>query len=191
MKLVLAIAAAALLPLAALGTEVGGIRLDDRVRIAPDTPPLVLNGAGVRTRFLFKVYVAGLYLPEKKRGAADVLALNGPKRVILAMLRDLTAQQFTDALNEGFAANNSPADREQYKPQLAALTAVMAALGETKKGDVITLDFVPGSGTRVVVNSAQRGEPIASDGFYRALLKVWLGDAPVDADLKKGLLGQD
>jgi hypothetical protein len=179
-----------MLPLAALAAEVGGAKLDDRVRIAPDTPQLVLNGAGVRTRFLFKVYVAGLYLQEKAHGAAEALALNGPKRVILTMLRDLSAQQFIDALNEGFAANNPPADREQYKPQLAALTAIMASLEETKKGDVIALDFVPGSGTRVVVNSAQRGEPIAGDGFYRALLKVWLGDAPVDADLKKGLLGE-
>ncbi len=190
MRAGLAMLVAAVLPLAAAAAEVEGVKLDDRVRIAPDTPELVLNGAGVRTRLFFKVYVGGLYLAQKQGGAAEALALGGPKRILLAMLRDLTAQQLSDALNEGFAANNPPADQARYKAELAELTGVMAALGQAKKGDVITLDFVPGSGTRVVVNGTQRGKPIPEEGFYRAILKVWLGERPADADLKKGLLGQ-
>jgi hypothetical protein len=170
----------------ALAAEVAGVKLDDKVRIAPNAPELVLNGAGIRTRFFVKVYVGALYLPEKKTAAADVLALGGPKRVSLAMLRDLTAQQLADALNEGFAANNPPA----YKAQLAELLAVMNSLGSAKSGEVIALDFVPDSGTRVLVNGAAKGKPIPDEGFYRAILRVWLGDKPVDADLKRGLLGQ-
>ncbi|MET0679772.1 MAG: chalcone isomerase family protein [Burkholderiales bacterium] len=186
--------AAALIGLAvasvALAAEVAGMKLDDKVRIAPNTPELVLNGAGIRTRFFVKVYVGGLYLPEKKTSAPDVLALGGAKRIQLAMLRDLTAQQLADALNEGFAANNPPADQERYKGQLAELLAVMNALGQAKQGEVIALDFVPDSGTRVLVNGVAKGKPIPDEGFYRAILKVWLGDKPADADLKRGLLGQ-
>ena len=66
----------------------------------------------------------------------------------------------------------------------------MTALGQAKSGEVIALDFVPDSGTRVLVNGAAKGKPIPDEGFYRAILKVWLGDKPVDADLKRGLLGQ-
>jgi hypothetical protein len=175
---------------AALAAEVAGVKLDDRVQIAPNAPELVLNGAGIRTRFFVKVYVGALYLPEKKTTAADVLALGGAKRMSLSMLRDLTAQQLTDALNEGFAANNPPADQERYKGQLAELLAVMTALGQAKAGEVVALDFVPGSGTRVLVNGATKDKPIPDEGFYRALLKIWLGDKPADADLKRGLLGQ-
>lgn len=76
------------------------------------------------------------------------------------------------------------------KGPLDELSAIMSALGEAKKGSVIALDFVPGSGTRVLVNGATQGKPIAGDEFYRALLRIWLGDRPVDGDLKKGLLGQ-
>ena len=175
---------------AAPAAEVAGVKLDDKVRIAPNAPELVLNGAGIRTRFFVKVYVGALYLPEKKTAAADVLALGGAKRVSLAMLRDLTAQQLADALNEGFAANNPPADQERYKSQLAELLGVMNSLGSAKSGEVIALDFVPDAGTRVLVNGAAKGKPIPDEGFYRAILKVWLGDKPVDADLKRGLLGQ-
>jgi len=106
------------------------------------------------------------------------------------MLRDVGAQQFNEALVDGFRANNSAADVEKQKGSLDELSAIMNALGEAKKGNVIALDFVPGTGTRVQVDGAPKGKPIAGDDFYRGLLRIWLGDKPVDADLKKGMLGQ-
>ena len=181
---------AALLPLAAVAADVGGIKLDDKTRLDAGGPELVLNGAGIRTRFVVKVYVAGLYLAEKKAAASDAIAVGGPKRVSITMLRDVGAQQFNEALVDGFRANNSAADVEKLKGPLDELSAIMNALGEAKKGSVIALDFVPGTGTRVQVDGAPKGKPIAGDDFYRGLLRIWLGDKPVDADLKKGLLGQ-
>jgi len=181
---------AALLPLAAVAADVGGIKLDDKTRLDAGGPELVLNGAGIRTRFVVKVYVAGLYLAERKAAAADAIAVGGPKRVSITMLRDVGAQQFNEALVDGFRANNSAADVEKLKGPLDELSVIMNALGEAKKGSVIALDFVPGTGTRVQVDGAPKGKPIAGDDFYRGLLRIWLGDKPVDADLKKGLLGQ-
>ena len=181
---------AALLPLAAVAAEVGGVKLDEKTRIDAGGPELVLNGAGIRTRFVVKVYVAGLYLAEKKAAAADAIAVGGPKRVSITMLRDVGAQQFNEALVDGFRANNSAADVEKLKGPLDELSAIMNALGEAKKGNVIALDFAPGTGTRVLVDGAPKGKPIAGDDFYRGLLRIWLGEKPVDADLKKGMLGQ-
>jgi hypothetical protein len=170
--------------------EVSGVKLEDKLRLGAAGPELVLNGAGLRTRFFVKVYAAGLYLVERKAATADVLALGGPKRVAMHMVRDLSAQQLVDALNEGVAKNNPPAEVEKLKPQLAELTGIMTALGEAKKGDVVTLDFLPDAGTRVTVNGQEKGKPIPGGELYRALLRVWLGDDPVQDDLKKALLGQ-
>ena len=181
---------AAALPLAVLAAEVAGVKLDDRTKLDAGGPELVLNGAGVRTRFVVKVYVAGLYLTEKKGAAADAIALGGPKRVAINMLRDVGAQQFNEALVDGFRANNSAADVEKLKGALDELSGIMTGLGEAKKGNVIALDFVPGAGTRVLLNGAPKGKPIASEEFYRALLRIWLGDKPVDGDLTKAMLGQ-
>jgi hypothetical protein len=181
---------AALLPLAGLAAEVGGVKLDDKTRVDAGGPELLLNGAGIRTRFVVKVYVAGLYLTEKKPAAADAIALGGPKRVSITMLRDVGAKQFNEALVEGFRANNTAADVEKLKAPLDELSAIMSALGEAKKGGVITLDFVPGTGTRVLVDGTAKGKPIAGDEFYKGLLRIWLGDKPVDGDLKKAMLGQ-
>jgi hypothetical protein len=181
------------LAVAALGVqaaEVGGVKLEDRLRLAPGGPELVLNGAGIRTRVFFKVYVGGLYLTEKKGTASDAIGLAGPKRVSMTMLRDLTAQQLSEGLADGIRNNSSAAEQEALKARVDELVGIMNALGEAKKGDTILLDFLPESGTRMVVNGQPRGKPIAGDDFYRALLRIWLGDKPVDGDLKQGMLGQ-
>src|SRR3989304_9168781 len=99
----------------ASAAEVGGVKLEDKLRLTPTGPELVLNGAGIRTRVFFKVYVGALYLPEKKVEASDVLALTGPKRVAMAMLRDLTAQQLSAALAEGISNNSSAAEQAALK----------------------------------------------------------------------------
>ncbi len=92
--------------------ELAGVKLDDRIRLSPAGPELVLNGMGIRTRFVFKVYVGGLYLPEKKTTAPDILSLPGAKRVSITLLHDITAQQLTESLVEGVRNNGSPAEQE-------------------------------------------------------------------------------
>jgi hypothetical protein len=176
-----------LVPLLCQGADVAGVSLDDGARIGSQS--LVLNGAGLRVKVFFKVYAAGLYLSEKAGSTAAVLALAGPKRVSMTMMRDLTAQDLIDALGEGLRNNNPAAEFEKLKPRVERLNAIMSAIGAAKSGNVITLDYLPESGTQVSLNGEQKGETIAGDDFYRALLRIWLGDNPVDSSLKKALLG--
>ncbi|HTF16238.1 MAG TPA: chalcone isomerase family protein [Burkholderiales bacterium] len=172
----------------ALAAEVAGVKVDERVQLG--SSELRLNGAGVRTRIIFKVYVGALYLPERKSEAAEVLAQRGAKRVSMTLLRDLGAKQLTDALEEGVRANHSDVEIAALKERLDALVAVMNEIGSAKEKTVITLDFLPESGTRVTVDGAARGKPIPGEDFFIALLRIWLGDSPVDANLKKAMLGQ-
>jgi len=168
--------------------EVAGVKVEDRIKL--ESEELVLNGAGLRTKAFFKVYVAGLYLAAKKTSADDVLALPGAKRVSMRLMRDLSAKQLTDALDEGFRDNTPVAEQEPLKARLAELTAIMNTLQSAREGDVIALDWLPGSGTRIVLNGDPRGKAIAGEDFYRALLRIWLGDNPVSGSLKRALLGQ-
>ena len=170
-------------PVSAL--EVAGVAVEDKAKVGASE--LVLNGAGIRTRAIFKVYVGALYLTEKKSGAADALVQKGAKRVSLTLLRDLSAQQLSDAMNDGIQANASAAEVEALKPRIGEL---LSLFNDGKKGDVILIDFLPDSGTSVRLNGLAKGKPIPGEDFYRALLRIWLGDKPVDSDLKKGMLGQ-
>jgi hypothetical protein len=119
-----------------------------------------------------------------------VLASNGPKRVSIHMLRDVDAGEFSEALENGIKDNHSEADFKELGPRIATLNAVMAEIKEARKGMVIALDWVPGTGTQVVIDNQPRGKPIPGEDFYRALLRIWIGDKPVSGDLKKALLGQ-
>jgi hypothetical protein len=164
--------------------EIEGVKLADTATVAGRD--LVLNGAGLRKRLLFDVYVASLYLPAKVSAAAAVLKAE-PRRVRIDMLRDVAADVFLETLKDGIEANTSQTERDAIRPQMSELAAVITAIGETKEGDTITLDFVGGS-TVVTFNGVEKTR-IAGEGFNRALLKVWLGDHPAQADLKTAMLG--
>jgi hypothetical protein len=178
----------ALLPWAAPAAELEGIKLPDSVRVTDGGAELVLNGAGVRTRFLFRVYVGALYVQKKTSAANVVINDAGAKRVMMHMLRDVPADQFADALEDGLKNNNSAEELAKLEAQVKQLRAVFDAVKVAKNGDAILIDYLPGSGTRVTINAAVK-TTIAGENFNRALLRVWLGDKPADNDLKKGMLG--
>ncbi|HEX6945514.1 MAG TPA: chalcone isomerase family protein [Casimicrobiaceae bacterium] len=168
----------------ALAAEVGGVKLDDKASVAGQE--LVLNGAGIRTRAVFKVYVGSLYVPAKANTAAAVLA-KGPRRVQMNMLRNLSPEQMIDALVDGLKDNATEAEFAAMKPQTDQLVSIMKGMGDLKEGNVVTLDFVDG-GTRLSLNGQPKGT-IAGEPFNQALTKIWIGDKPVQADLKKAMLG--
>jgi chalcone isomerase-like protein len=169
---------------AALGAEVAGVKLDDKVSLGGGE--LVLNGAGIRTKFMVKVYVGSLYVPAKATTAAAVYA-KAPRRVQLNMLRDVTSDQMTDALVDGIKQANSAADAAAVKAQTDELASIMKSIGQLKEGNVLTFDYVDGA-TKVGVNGAAKGS-VAGDAFNKALLNAWLGDNAVQSDLKKAMLG--
>jgi len=180
---VLALVFSLCVALPAWSAEVAGVKLADTDQ------QLVLNGAGLRRKVFFQVYAIGLYLPEKKAAAADVLAAPGAKRVVMHMLRNVGAEQFTDALMEGMKDNHSEADMKALEARARQLAATMAQMKEAKEGMRITLDWLPAAGTQLTVDGKAVGAPIAGEDFYRALLRIWLGEHPVQDDLKKALLG--
>ena len=172
--------------LSAFAAEVEGVKLADKVELGGSE--LTLNGAGVRTRVFFKIYVGALYL-QKKTGSADaVLGDAGAKRIALHMLRDLEAEQLFSALNEGLKKNHAPGELARLEPQVKQLEGIFNAVKAAKSGDVILLDYLPGAGTRVTVRGDDKGT-IAGEEFNRALLRIWLGEQPADAALKKAMLG--
>jgi long-chain acyl-CoA synthetase len=172
----------------AFAAEVEGVKLADKLRVSDAGPELILNGAGVRTRVFFKVYVGALYLQKKENATDAVLADAGPKRVAMHLLRDLTAEQLFSALNDGLKNNHTPEQLAKLGPQLKQLEDVFNAVKAAKNGDVILLDYLPGAGTRVIVRGDDRGT-IPGEEFNRALLRIWLGNQPADASLKKAMLG--
>lgn len=167
--------------------EVEGVKFEPTAQVGGQA--LQLNGVGVRTRVVFKVYAAGLYVPQKATAAPALLAQKGARRVAIGMLRDVDAETFAGALNDGLKANLSEQQLAGFKGQIETLNANLKAVGEAKKGDRIHFEFTPETGTRIFVNGQPRGTAIPGEDFFEAVLRIWIGDKPVDGALKKGLLG--
>jgi hypothetical protein len=171
----------------AQAVEMEGQKFDPTVQLGGQA--LTLNGVGLRKRAIFKVYVAGLYVGQKSTSPAALIAEKGPRRVSLRMLRDVDADSFISSFNDGLKANLTEAELAALKPKIDALTATFKLIGEAKKGDAINFDFTPDAGTRITVNGQPKGDAIPGADFYSAVLRIWLGDKPVDDGLKKGMLG--
>jgi long-chain acyl-CoA synthetase len=174
------------LTFSAQALELKGVKLDETAQVGGNA--LVLNGAGVRTKAIFKVYVAALYLAQKHTNADAVIGDIGNKRVSMHFLRELSAEKLLSAMDEGFTANNSAAEMTAIEPQMKAFRAMMTSAKAVKEGDVILLDYTD-AGTAINLNGKTLGT-VEGAAFNQALLRVWLGNKPVDASLKKAMLGQ-
>ena len=170
--------------------EVEGVNVAEKARLGKRGPELVLNGAGVRHRMLFiKVYVGALYLTAKTTDAGKIIKDHGPRRVVMHILADeVTAGDFIASLNNALAANHIPAELALLESRIRDLNGMMSAVGVLKKGAVVLLDYVPGTGTRVTVNGEQK-IVIKGEDFFQALLRIWIGQKPVDGRLRDAMLG--
>lgn len=166
---------------------VEGARYDASVVLAGQ--PLVLNGVGVRKRLVFDIYVGGLYVAKKAARTEDLVGQPGPKRVALRFLRDVEGELFVNSLHVGLKANHSEAELARWQKQVETLTTTIKTIALARRGDTVYFDYTPQDGTRVSVNGVTRGPLIPGEDFYAAVLRVWLGETPADAGLKKGMLG--
>ncbi|RYH00428.1 MAG: hypothetical protein EON58_00020 [Alphaproteobacteria bacterium] len=187
--LVAALLAAASLTGPAWGetVEVANVKYETAVDLAGQK--LVLNGAGVRYKFVVKVYAAGLYLTQKAATTAEVLAAPGPKRVHIHMLRDIDGNELGKLFTKGMEANVS---REEFAKSINGvlkLSEIFASRKQLNSGDSFFVDYVPGIGSTVLVNGKPLGETIKEPEFFSSLLRIWLGDKPADDNLKEALLG--
>ena len=173
--------------LGASAARIGGESFDELIRLA-DTD-LVLNGVGLRAVLMFKGYAAGLYLVRKGRTTEQVLAVKGAKRVQLKMLIDVEAKEFVKAIDVGMRRNSTEAEQLAMKDRIAQFDSNIGLIGTVKKGDVINLDFIPAKGLVLTLNGKPRGEPIPGEDLYAGVLKIFIGELPVDKKLKAGLLG--
>lgn len=166
---------------------VEGVRFDERLRLGG--ADLLLNGTGVRAVAWIKGYAAGLYLSQRARTAAEVVAVRGPKRLRMVMLMEAPASEFVKAFDKGMARNAGDAGPEPLRERMARFDAQIERIGQVGRGDVVDLDYLPDRGTTLLFNGKPQGEPIAGADFHAALLRAFVGDRPYDKRLRAGLLG--
>jgi hypothetical protein len=173
-------------PLAApaRAAALAGVTLPDKVDVNGQS--LVLNGLGLRTKLFIKIYVGGLYLPQKEKSAQKILAADAPRQMLLSFIYDVSKKQMCEAWDEGLEATTPNASAE-VKKSFTTLCGWMDGVG---KGQKLVLTYVPGEGTHVEVAGKAKGvlpgKPTAD-----AILNTWLSPHAVPGkDFTKAVLGQ-
>ena len=178
------------LPLAAQAqtVDIAGVKYPTSMQVGGQ--PLQLNGAGVRYKFVVRVYTAGLYLGSKATTPEAVLAAPGPKRLHVVMQRDIDANELGRLFTRGMQDNAPKDEFSKSIPGTLRMADIFSARKKLVAGDNFSVDWVPGTGTPVLVNGKPQGEPIKEPEFFTALMRIWLGAKPADDGLKAGLLGR-
>jgi Chalcone isomerase-like len=168
--------------------EVAGVKYDGQAEVAGQK--LVLNGAGIRYKAIFKVYTAGLYLTSRANTPDGVLGNHGPKRLHIQMLRDIDGEELGKLFTKGMEQNATPAEFASAISGVLRMSEIFVQKKKLNTGESFGVDYIPGTGTVVFVNGKPMpGEPIKEPAFFNLLLKIWLGKSPADNGLKTALLG--
>jgi hypothetical protein len=178
---------AALASPSAHAAEILGVKLDDTAKVGGKE--LVLSGHGIRMKAVFKVYVLGVYMTKKETTQAGVLANQGPKRFVLNFQRDVPGEEFGASFLAGINKNLDKDEKSKLVNPLLKLGDTFERIGGIKKGDLVLVDWVPGTGTTMTLNGKPIMEPITEPLFNNAVLRIWYGDKPADGALKNALLG--
>jgi len=163
--------------------EVEGIEIIEEIEIL-DTQ-LELNGAGVRSKFFFNIYIGALYLTKKVQQLDDIKE-DDAWRVSMHFLYDeVTGKDLVAGWNDGFKSNNTDTELSRYADQIKQFNGLFRTV---QKGDVIAVNYDPATGTSVAFNGKIAGI-VEGSSFAQLLLKIWLGESPADEGLKAAMLG--
>ena len=165
--------------------EMKGVTMKSEVTREGKT--LVWNGAGVRKKWFFDLYVGALYLPQKISSGSMIIKGDQPMMIQLNIISDLiTSEKMIDAVTEGFdkatGGNTAPIQKEIDM-------MIETFKDDIKDGDVFELIYLPGEGVKAYKNG-KVGATVPGMAFKEALFGIWLGDDPASDDLKDGMLGK-
>lgn len=166
--------------------EIGGVTLPGTIEAGDET--LLLNGAGLRKKFFFKIYAGGLYLPEKEDDPRKIIPADRPMAVRMHFIYDgVSAEKLVETWNEGFEKTTGGGGAGPLADRIEVFNSLFTQ--EAGEGDVYDLIYLPGTGVRVVMNGKAAGVVEGLD-FKEALFAIWLGESPADDDLKEAMLGR-
>jgi len=150
---------------------------------------LVLNGRALRSVWGFRVYEVELFLGERNSDATVIMTQDRqPKRVRMKMLRSVEKEKFVATVRENIDLNLTPEEKETFATELESYVGHLQKGGDIEPGRVITIDYLPGTGTVLGLDGRQVGT-IGGDDFYHMMLRLWIG-RPLQPSIKDGLLGQ-
>ena len=165
--------------------EIEGINMPESLEVSKSK--LILNGAGVRSKFFIDLYVGGLYLQNKSNNPKEIIEGDEPMAIRLHIISSLiTSKKMENATREGFE-NATKGNIEPIKSQIEKFISVFQE--KIDEDDIFDLIYSPGKGVEVYKNGESKST-IEGLAFKQALFGIWLCDKPAQKSLKEEMLGK-
>lgn len=185
MKNIFSIALIVLITPAFGQVTINNVKVPATVKVSNKT--LNLNGAGIRKKAFFKLYVVGLFTASKGADANTLINADEHIGIRLQITSGMvSSDNMSAAIAEGFTKSTG-GKTAPLQSQINEFVSIFKREAIVE-GNVFELFYVPNIGVQTYKNGKLL-TTIAGIEFKKALLGIWLGNDPVDADLKKGLLG--
>lgn len=165
--------------------EVAGVNMPDTMKAGDSS--LMLNGAGVRTKFFLDLYVGGLYLQEKSKDAQAIIDADAPMAIRLHIISSLiTSEKMEDATREGF----ENATKDNTAPIAKEIESFISVFKEQiNENDIYDFIYTPAKGVDIYKNGTYNSTTTGL-AFKKALFGIWLCDKPAQKSLKEEMLGE-
>jgi len=185
-KVLLVVLALSFTATTAFAVETGGVIVSDTMSIGNDE--LVLNGTGIRKKFGFKVYAAGLYLKARTQVSQDIINADQPMAITMTWKRSGPVDKVTNTFSDGFKYG-AGTSFDSLKPDIDTFLGTVV---KAEKKDVWKYLYTPGMGTAVYYNDVL-STTISGLEFKKALFAIWLLETDAfsgDKGLRDGMLGK-
>lgn len=164
---------------------VKGVTIPDSFNVGGTA--LVLNGTGLRTKFMMDIYIGALYVKAKGTSGAAIAAADEPMNVRLHIISSLiTPERMADNTREGFT-KSAGGNIAPYKAGMD--TFINTFKDGIKVGDKFDITYLPGKGVQVFKNGALKST-VQGLAFKKILYGIWIGQSCIQAPLRDGMLGK-
>ena len=162
------------------------VDLEEVITLSPGGAELRLKGAATKSNARQAIYVGGLYLQNDANSVQELLSNSGAKRFLIKTNQSIQPDAIIRAINLGITVNHSESELETLEVSIKKFNDIWKS--DVSLGDEVCIDFTETGETQVSVNGVSKGI-IEEKTFYKAFLKTWLGDKPLNKKIKKQLLG--
>lgn len=163
------------------------VNLEEVITLYPGGAELRLKGSAVKSNARQALYVGGLYLENDASSVEEILENDGQKRFVIKTTSSIKPDTIIRAINLGITVNHTEQELSTLEPAINKFNAIWKR--EAREGDEICVDYRPSEGTVIMINGVIKGH-VAGDDFYRAFLKTWIGDKPLNKSIKEQLVGK-
>lgn len=148
---------------------------------------IYFNGAGLREKYGFDLYVSALYLKNQTVDGPKVVHRDEPMAISIILISDkVTRDRFVESVEKGFKKSMN-GDVSSLRSKIDEFKGFFKDAFELD--DKIDIIYLPGVGTQVKKNGKIIGTMKGLE-FKKALFGIWFGSNPADKSLKEDMLGK-